>query len=209
MARAAQRAAPARYPRAAIDRHRRHRAVRRRLRPADPRPSRRPARSTSAPSNRTLSMLSGLDRYQGVAWEIIGPPGDESLLVRAREKPYAPPFMMLGVNLENLTSNDFRAQLAARYLAFDLLGSGIGDAYRRRDRLRSVVSILAVSPAHPDPALRPAVRRDREKHHPLHPGRRGGGGVHPAAAAGRCGPRCQSLTRVGADGWLPLRTPRR
>ena len=71
-----------------------------------------------------LAMLSGLDRYQGVAWEIIGPPGDESLLVRAREKPYAPPFMMIGLNLENLTSNDFRAQLAARYLAFDLLGSG-------------------------------------------------------------------------------------
>jgi NTE family protein len=71
-----------------------------------------------------LAMLSGLDRYQGVAWDIIGPPGDESLLVRAREKPYAPPFMMLGVNLENLTSNDFRAQLAGRYLAFDLFGSG-------------------------------------------------------------------------------------
>jgi NTE family protein len=71
-----------------------------------------------------LSMLSGLDRYQGVAWGIIGPPGEESLMVRAREKPYAPPFMMLGISLENLTSNDFRAQLAARYLAFDLLGSG-------------------------------------------------------------------------------------
>ena len=40
---AAQRAAPARYPRAAIDRHRRHRAVRCRLRPADPCPSRGPA----------------------------------------------------------------------------------------------------------------------------------------------------------------------
>ena len=71
-----------------------------------------------------LSALSGLDRYQGVAWEIIGPPGNEALLVRAREKPYAPPFMMLGINLENLTSNDFRAQLAGRYLAFDVLGSG-------------------------------------------------------------------------------------
>ena len=71
-----------------------------------------------------LATLSGLDRYQGVAWDIIGRPGHESLLVRGREKPYAPPFMMLGVSLENLTSNDFRAQLAARYLAFDVLGSG-------------------------------------------------------------------------------------
>ena len=71
-----------------------------------------------------LSSLSGLDRYQGVAWEIIGSPGQETLLVRARPKPYAPPFMMLGVNLENTTSNSFRAQLSGRYLAFDVLGSG-------------------------------------------------------------------------------------
>ena len=71
-----------------------------------------------------LSSLSGLDRYQGVDWQILGAPGDEVLLVRAREKPYAPPFMMLGISLQNLTSNDFRAQLAGRYLAFDVLGSG-------------------------------------------------------------------------------------
>ena len=44
--------------------------------------------------------------------------------MRAREKPYAPPFMMLGVNLENTTSNDFRVQLAGRYLSFDAVGSG-------------------------------------------------------------------------------------
>jgi NTE family protein len=71
-----------------------------------------------------LSSLSGLDRYQSVDWQITGPPGDEALLLRARAKRHAPPFMMLGLNLENLTSNDFRAQLAGRYLAFDVLGSG-------------------------------------------------------------------------------------
>ena len=71
-----------------------------------------------------LSALSGLDRYQGVSWQIIGAPGSETLLVQAREKPYAPPFMMLGISLENLTSDNFRAQLAGRYLAFDVIGSG-------------------------------------------------------------------------------------
>jgi NTE family protein len=71
-----------------------------------------------------LSSLSGLDRYQSVDWQIVGQPGDEALLVRAREKRYAPPFMMVGINLENLTSNDFRAQIGGRYLAFDVLGSG-------------------------------------------------------------------------------------
>jgi NTE family protein len=71
-----------------------------------------------------LTALSGLDRYQNVTWQMMGPPGKEGLLVLAREKPYAPPFMMLGVNLENRTSSDFRVQLAGRYLAFDVLGSG-------------------------------------------------------------------------------------
>jgi len=71
-----------------------------------------------------LSALSGLDRYQSVTWEMMGPTGQEGLLIHAKEKPYAPPFMMLGLNLENRTSSDFRVQLAARYLRFDVLGSG-------------------------------------------------------------------------------------
>ena len=71
-----------------------------------------------------LAALSGLDRYQGVAWTTIGPAGQETLIVTARPKPYAPPFMMLGVTLENTTSNDFRARFGGRYLAFDVLGSG-------------------------------------------------------------------------------------
>ena len=46
------------------------------------------------------------------------------LRVQGRVKPYAPPFMMLGVNLENTTSSDFRVTATARYLAFDIVGSG-------------------------------------------------------------------------------------
>jgi NTE family protein len=71
-----------------------------------------------------LASLSGLDRYEGLNWQLVGPPGREGLLVRAHEKPYAPPFLMLGVNVENTTSNDFRVQVAGRYLAFDVGGSG-------------------------------------------------------------------------------------
>jgi NTE family protein len=71
-----------------------------------------------------LAELSGLDRYQAISWQIVGQPGQEGLLVRAREKPYGPPFMMLGFNLENTTSDDFRVQLAGRYLTFDVAGSG-------------------------------------------------------------------------------------
>jgi NTE family protein len=71
-----------------------------------------------------LAELSGLDRYQGITWQVMGPPGREGVMVRAREKAYAPPFLMLGLNLENTTSDDFRVQFAARYLAFDVLTSG-------------------------------------------------------------------------------------
>ena len=46
------------------------------------------------------------------------------LRVHGRAKTYAPPFLMLGVNLENTTSSDFRITATARYLAFDVVGSG-------------------------------------------------------------------------------------
>jgi NTE family protein len=46
------------------------------------------------------------------------------LRVLGRAKTYAPPFLMLGVNLENTTSSDFSITATARYLAFDVGGSG-------------------------------------------------------------------------------------
>lgn len=73
---------------------------------------------------RDLSLLSGLDRYQTITWSLEGEGGGAVLSVRAREKPYAPPFLMLGVGLENLSSDEFRFQIAGRLLAFDVLGSG-------------------------------------------------------------------------------------
>jgi NTE family protein len=72
-----------------------------------------------------LAELSGLDRYETIGWRFVtSAEGDRGLLIQARPKPYAPPFMMLGLNLENTTSDDFRISLTARYLGFDLLGSG-------------------------------------------------------------------------------------
>ena len=71
-----------------------------------------------------LTRLSGLDRYQAVGWRITQTAQGFGLLVRAQDKVYAPPFLMLGLNIENTTSESFRVQLAGRYLAFDVLGSG-------------------------------------------------------------------------------------
>jgi NTE family protein len=71
-----------------------------------------------------LSALSGLDRYQSVDWQLTRKGAHTGLLIRAREKVYAPPFLMLGLTIDNTTSEDFRVQIAARYLAFDAVGSG-------------------------------------------------------------------------------------
>jgi NTE family protein len=71
-----------------------------------------------------LTTLTGLDRYQSITWHITETPQGSGLAVQAQAKTYAPPFLMLGLNIENTTSETFRVQLAARYLAFDVLGSG-------------------------------------------------------------------------------------
>ena len=72
-----------------------------------------------------LEELSGLDRYETIRWQMTtSDTGSTGLTIRATEKPYAPPFLMLGVSLENTTSDQFQVSLAGRYLRFDVLGSG-------------------------------------------------------------------------------------
>jgi NTE family protein len=71
-----------------------------------------------------LAEFSGLDRYETITWGLSkNAAGESGLIVTARAKPYAPPFMMLGLNLENTTSSTFRITATARYLAFGLLTS--------------------------------------------------------------------------------------
>jgi NTE family protein len=72
-----------------------------------------------------LAIVGGLDRYETVTWSIRR--DDQrgyGLVVHGRAKMYAPPFMMLGVNLENTTSSDFRIAATGRYLSYDVVGSG-------------------------------------------------------------------------------------
>ena len=72
-----------------------------------------------------IAIVAGLDRYQTVTWRLMhDATRGFGLRVHGRLKPYGPPFMMLGVNLENTTSSDFRITATARYLAFDVVGSG-------------------------------------------------------------------------------------
>jgi NTE family protein len=72
-----------------------------------------------------LAMVTGLDRYETVTWRLTRDAArGVGLRVHGRVKTYAPPFFMLGVNLENTTSSDFRITATGRYLAYDVVGSG-------------------------------------------------------------------------------------
>jgi NTE family protein len=72
-----------------------------------------------------IKQLTGRDRYETIAWRVApDETGREGLFVSGRAKFYAPPFLMLGVNLENTTSSDFSVSASARYLAYGLLTSG-------------------------------------------------------------------------------------
>jgi NTE family protein len=72
-----------------------------------------------------IAIVAGLDRYETVTWRMVRDgAGAYGLSVRGRAKSYAPPFMMLGLTLENTTSTDFNIAASARYLAFDTVGSG-------------------------------------------------------------------------------------
>ena len=68
-----------------------------------------------------LVRLSGLDRYESVAWDLEQRASGVALVVVAHPRPNAPPLGMFAVNIENITSDDYTFQLAARYLAFDVL----------------------------------------------------------------------------------------
>ena len=73
---------------------------------------------------RNLNELGGMDRFETVTWALANDAGKDGLVFNALQKSNGPPFLFLGATLENTTSNEYRFGLSARYLAFDLLGSG-------------------------------------------------------------------------------------
>lgn len=74
---------------------------------------------------RKMEQLTGLDRYETVVWRVVlDDAGREGLQVSGRAKRDAPPFLMLGVNIENTASSDFGVSASARYLSYGLLTSG-------------------------------------------------------------------------------------
>ena len=72
----------------------------------------------------TILELGGLDRYEALSWALVSRGGEYGLEITARPKSFGPPFVFLGLSLENTTGNEFRFGLGGRLLAFDVLGSG-------------------------------------------------------------------------------------
>ena len=72
----------------------------------------------------SIRELGGLDRYETLSWALVSNGTEQGLQITARPKTYGPPFVFLGISLENTTGNEFRFGLGGRYLAFDVLGSG-------------------------------------------------------------------------------------
>ena len=71
-----------------------------------------------------LEAFAGLDRYETIGWRLQESAGRHGIGIEARPKSHAPPFLMMGVSLQNTTSDSFALELAARYLRFDVAGSG-------------------------------------------------------------------------------------
>jgi len=71
-----------------------------------------------------ITRLGGLDRYQSLAWSVTPSAGGDILEVRAHQKKYGPPFVLLGFTLENITANDVTIGVAGRYVGYDVAGSG-------------------------------------------------------------------------------------
>lgn len=74
---------------------------------------------------RDINQFSGLDRYLTIDWYLKeANQGGYYLLINAVPRRRAPPILMVGLNAQNQTSEEFALQLAARFLAFDVVNSG-------------------------------------------------------------------------------------
>ena len=70
----------------------------------------------------SITEMGGMGRYETLNWQIVNRDGTDGLRIDAVPKSYAPPFLLLGLTLENTTSDSFRFGLGGRYLGFDALG---------------------------------------------------------------------------------------
>jgi NTE family protein len=68
--------------------------------------------------------ITGTDRFEYLTYEVTDRPKPTSLLIGVREKTYGPPFLMLGLDLNNIDSSNFAVNMVGRVLQYGLLGVG-------------------------------------------------------------------------------------
>ena len=78
----------------------------------------------TAALDRDLTLLTGSDRYDTVTYRLGRVGGRHGLIVTAREKTYAPPYLQAALDIQNAESSTVSAALRGRLTFFDVLTSG-------------------------------------------------------------------------------------
>jgi len=68
--------------------------------------------------------VTGTDRYEYLTYRPVLRDGRMGLEIIARQKPYGPPFLLIGPELSNVDSSSFAVSLGGRVTAYDWVGSG-------------------------------------------------------------------------------------
>lgn len=89
--------------------------------------------------DKDLSRIWGRGRYAGLGYEMTQTGGQDVLLIRAREKGYAPPFLNLGLEINNTQTDVFDFNLRAQVTFLDLKSQG--SEWRLRGAIGSETSL--------------------------------------------------------------------
>lgn len=74
--------------------------------------------------NKELTEIWGRGRYLGLSYQMVDSNGQEGLLIRAREKNYAPPFLNVGLELNNTSTDELDVNLRGRVTFMDIGSQG-------------------------------------------------------------------------------------
>ncbi len=93
-------------------------AITRRLRPHLGRPV------DPAALGRDVTALAGTDQYEAISYRLAEDGARTSLVITVTPKAYGPPFLLVGLNLENTQSTGMEATVSGRLVAYDVAGPG-------------------------------------------------------------------------------------
>jgi NTE family protein len=68
--------------------------------------------------------VTGEDRFEYLTYDVVSTPRPGTLQLGIRQKEYGPPFLMVGLDINNIDSSNFAMNLSGRILHYGLLGVG-------------------------------------------------------------------------------------